>query len=68
MLGYLPFLLVLALFIYSVGRLRRGPADGPTPSEEHRGTPEGWVAPDDNPEFLKSLDARNGKGGDGPQP
>ncbi|MER6028579.1 PLD nuclease N-terminal domain-containing protein [Streptomyces sp. NPDC001851] len=86
MLRYLPFLLVLALWIYAfvdclntpeeevrhlpkvvwvviillfgevlvgpvawliTGRVRRAPADGPAPA---------WVAPDDNPEFLKSLD------------
>jgi Phospholipase_D-nuclease N-terminal len=85
MLRYLPFLLVLALWIYAfvdclntpeeevrhlpkvawvviillfgevlvgpvawliTGRVRQVPAGGSTPA---------WVAPDDNPEFLKSL-------------
>ncbi|AOR32772.1 hypothetical protein BFF78_18385 [Streptomyces fodineus] len=87
MLRYLPFLLVLALWIYAfvdclntpeeevrhlpkpawvvvillfgevlvgpvawliTGRVRRtAPAEGATPAQ--------WLAPDDNPEFLKSL-------------
>ncbi|MEU9479182.1 PLD nuclease N-terminal domain-containing protein [Streptomyces sp. NPDC048191] len=85
MLRYLPFLLVLALWIYAfvdclntpeeevrhlpkvawvivillfgevlvgpvawliTGRARRAPAESSAPH---------WVAPDDNPEFLKSL-------------
>ncbi|MEU5534020.1 PLD nuclease N-terminal domain-containing protein [Streptomyces sp. NPDC020362] len=46
------------------GKVRRSPAGG-TPSgggsapapfaPGHRTTPSNWVAPDDNPEFLKSL-------------
>lgn len=96
MLRYLPFLLVLALWIYAfvdclntpeeevrhlpkvvwviiillfgevlvgpvawliTGKVRRVPAGGgSTPSEWHRNTATNWVAPDDNPEFLKSLD------------
>lgn len=87
MLRYLPFLLVLALWIYAfvdclntpeedvrgmpkvawvivillfgevlvgpiawliAGRVRRTPADVTAPAR--------WIAPDDNPEFLKSLD------------
>ncbi|MEU1408046.1 PLD nuclease N-terminal domain-containing protein [Streptomyces sp. NPDC005728] len=96
MLRYLPFLLVLALWIYAfvdclntpeeevrhlpkvawvvivllfgevlvgpvawlvTGKVRRAPAGGgSTPSEWHRNTAANWVAPDDNPEFLKSLD------------
>ncbi|KOV70745.1 membrane protein [Streptomyces sp. MMG1121] len=94
MLRYLPFLLVLALWIYAfvdclntpeeevrhlpkvvwviiillfgevlvgpvawliTGRGRRAAAGGPTPSERHRTAAPNWVAPDDNPEFLKSL-------------
>ncbi|MFJ6751289.1 MULTISPECIES: PLD nuclease N-terminal domain-containing protein [unclassified Streptomyces] len=94
MLRYLPFLLVLALWIYAfidclntpenqirglpkviwviiillfgevlvgpvawlvAGKVRRAPADGSTPSEWHRNRRAKWVAPDDNPDFLKSL-------------
>ena len=97
MLRYLPFLLVLALWIYAfidclntpeeevrgmpkpiwviiillfgevlvgpiawlvAGKVRKTPAGGLTPgplSPEHRGRRTEWVAPDDNPEFLKSL-------------
>ncbi|WP_329220029.1 PLD nuclease N-terminal domain-containing protein [Streptomyces sp. NBC_01485] len=94
MLRYLPFLLVLALWIYAfidclntpeeevrglpkvvwviiillfgevlvgpvawlvAGKARRAPTDGSTPSEWRRGRRTEWVAPDDNPEFLKSL-------------
>ncbi|WP_327325381.1 PLD nuclease N-terminal domain-containing protein [Streptomyces sp. NBC_01210] len=93
MLRYLPFLLVLALWIYAfidclntpeqevkhlpkvvwiiivllfgevligpvawlvAGRARKVSADGSTSSERHRNRTE-WVAPDDNPDFLKSL-------------
>ncbi|MCX4989267.1 MULTISPECIES: PLD nuclease N-terminal domain-containing protein [unclassified Streptomyces] len=100
MLRYLPFLLVLALWIYAfidclntpeeevrglpkvvwviiillfgevlvgpvawlvAGRNRRGPAGGATPSEWHRNQRTAFVAPDDNPEFLNSLKAENGK-------
>ncbi|MET8855928.1 MULTISPECIES: PLD nuclease N-terminal domain-containing protein [unclassified Streptomyces] len=100
MLRYLPFLLVLALWIYAfidclntpeeevkglpkviwviiillfgevlvgpvawlvAGRNRRGPAGGSTPSEWHRNHRTAFVAPDDNPEFLKSLKAENRK-------
>lgn len=96
MLRYLPYLLVLALWIYAfidclntpenevrhlpkvvwviivllfgevligpiawlaAGRSRRGPASGSTPSEWHRNHRPEFVAPDDNPEFLKSLKA-----------
>ncbi|MGW2745138.1 PLD nuclease N-terminal domain-containing protein [Streptomyces sp. NPDC001450] len=98
MLRYLPFLLVLALWIYAfvdclntpeeevrhlpkvvwviiillfgevlvgpvawlvTGKVRRTPGTGSAPSPfstGHRTTAAGWVAPDDNPEFLKSLD------------
>ncbi|MEV8569766.1 PLD nuclease N-terminal domain-containing protein [Streptomyces sp. NPDC051322] len=94
MLRYLPFLLVLALWIYAfidclntpeeevrglpkvvwviiillfgevlvgpiawlvAGRNRRGPVAGSTPSEWHRNQRTTWTAPDDNPEFLRSL-------------
>ncbi|WP_329412518.1 PLD nuclease N-terminal domain-containing protein [Streptomyces sp. NBC_00704] len=94
MLRYLPFLLVLALWIYAfidclntpeeevrglpkvvwviiillfgevlvgpiawlvAGRTRHAPAGGSTPSQWHRNHRTEFVAPDDNPEFLKSL-------------
>ncbi|MER5463668.1 PLD nuclease N-terminal domain-containing protein [Streptomyces sp. NPDC002668] len=94
MLRYLPFLLVLALWIYAfidclntpeqevkhlpkvvwiiivllfgevligpvawlvAGKARKVSADGSTPSEWHRSHRKEWVAPDDNPDFLKSL-------------
>ncbi|MER6353296.1 PLD nuclease N-terminal domain-containing protein [Streptomyces sp. NPDC001634] len=95
MLRYVPFLLVLALWIYAfidclntpeeqvrglpkvvwviiillfgevlvgpiawlvAGKVRQAPAGGgSTPSEWHRNHRTTWVAPDDNPEFLKSL-------------
>src|SRR2546423_1190628 len=101
MLRYLPFLLVLALWIYAfidclntpeeqvrglpkvvwviiillfgevlVGPIAwlvagkyRGPvpARGSTPSEWHRNHRAEFVAPDDNPEFLKSLKEENKK-------
>ncbi|MFD8737653.1 PLD nuclease N-terminal domain-containing protein [Streptomyces sp. NPDC059618] len=100
MLRYLPFLLVLALWIYAfidclntpeeevrglpkviwvivillfgevlvgpvawlvAGRARRGPAGGSPLSEWHRSHRTTFVAPDDNPEFLKSLKAENRK-------
>ncbi|MFE2826397.1 PLD nuclease N-terminal domain-containing protein [Streptomyces sp. NPDC059271] len=98
MLRYLPFLLVLALWIYAfidclntpeeevkglpkvvwviiillfgevlvgpvawlvAGRNRRGPAGGVGSSERSRGQRARFVAPDDNPEFLKSLKAEH---------
>ncbi|MEU9264464.1 PLD nuclease N-terminal domain-containing protein [Streptomyces sp. NPDC048251] len=94
MLRYLPFLLVLALWIYAfidclntpeeevrglpkvvwviiillfgevlvgpvawlvAGKARRAPVGGNAPAESSRGRRAEWVAPDDNPEFLKSL-------------
>lgn len=94
MLRYLPFLLVLALWIYAfidclntpeqevkhlpkvvwiiivllfgevligpvawlvAGKARKVSADGSAPSEWHRSHRTEWVAPDDNPDFLKSL-------------
>jgi hypothetical protein len=101
MFRYLPFLLVLALWIYAfidclntpeeqvrglpkvvwviiillfgevlVGPIAwlvagkyRGPvpAGGSTPSEWHRNHRTPFVAPDDNPEFLKSLKEENKK-------
>ncbi|MDT0466045.1 PLD nuclease N-terminal domain-containing protein [Streptomyces gibsoniae] len=94
MFRYLPYLLVLALWIYAfidclntpeeqvrglpkvvwviiillfgevlvgpiawlvAGKVRQAPANGSTPSEWHRNHRVDFVAPDDNPEFLKSL-------------
>ncbi|MFI1162067.1 PLD nuclease N-terminal domain-containing protein [Streptomyces sp. NPDC020801] len=100
MFRYLPFLLVLALWIYAfidclntpeeevrglpkvgwvivillfgevlvgpiawlaAGKVRHTPANGSTPSQWHRNHRSTWVAPDDDPEFLKSLKAENNK-------
>ncbi|MFR0358944.1 PLD nuclease N-terminal domain-containing protein [Streptomyces sediminimaris] len=100
MLRYLPFLLVLALWIFAfidclntpeeqvrglpkvvwvliilffgevlvgpiawlvAGKVRNAPANGATPSEWHRNHRTPFVAPDDNPEFLKSLREENKK-------
>ncbi|MGW5096600.1 PLD nuclease N-terminal domain-containing protein [Streptomyces nodosus] len=44
-----------------VGKVRQAPATGSTPSEWHRDHTTTWVAPDDNPEFLKSLKEENKK-------
>ncbi|AJE41900.1 PLD nuclease N-terminal domain-containing protein [Streptomyces nodosus] len=44
-----------------VGKVRQTPATGSTPSEWHRNHTTTWVAPDDNPEFLKSLKEENKK-------
>jgi hypothetical protein len=94
MLRYLPFLLVLALWIYAfidclntpekdvkhlpkvvwviivllfgevligpvawlvAGKRRHAPAGGGASSQSRRGHRGEWVAPDDNPDFLKSL-------------
>ncbi|MFI1017378.1 PLD nuclease N-terminal domain-containing protein [Streptomyces sp. NPDC020965] len=99
MLRYLPFLLVLALWIYAfidclntpenevrklpkvvwviivllfgevllgpiawfaVGRPRKTPSYGERGGSRGGG---GWVAPDDNPEFLKSLRDEDGAAG-----
>lgn len=43
------------------GKLRGGPGGGSTPSAWHRGRRTEYVAPDDNPEFLKSLAEDNKK-------
>ncbi|AIA04419.1 PLD nuclease N-terminal domain-containing protein [Streptomyces noursei] len=102
MLRYLPFLLVLALWIYAfidcintpesqvrglpkvvwvliillfgevligpiawlaAGKQRQPAAGGAggTPAEWHRNHGTKWVAPDDNPEFLRSLREENKK-------
>ncbi|MFD5875223.1 PLD nuclease N-terminal domain-containing protein [Streptomyces sp. NPDC060322] len=39
----------------AAGKVRNVPEGGRTPSEWHRGHRTTWVAPDDNPDFLKSL-------------
>ncbi|MEU3449371.1 PLD nuclease N-terminal domain-containing protein [Streptomyces thermolilacinus] len=39
----------------AAGKERRSAAGGRTPGEWRRGHRTQWVAPDDNPEFLKSL-------------
>ncbi|WP_406862427.1 PLD nuclease N-terminal domain-containing protein [Streptomyces sp. HUAS MG47] len=46
---------------FAAGKMRRAPAGGRTPSEWHRNHRNEWVAPDDNPEFLKSLRDENKK-------
>ncbi|MEU6098458.1 PLD nuclease N-terminal domain-containing protein [Streptomyces sp. NPDC047079] len=100
MFRYLPFLLVLALWIYAfidclntpeeqvrglpkvvwviiillfgevlvgpiawlvAGKVRHAPVNGSTPSEWHRNHRTAWVAPDDNPGFLRSLKEENKK-------
>ncbi|MCT2592099.1 PLD nuclease N-terminal domain-containing protein [Streptomyces sp. N2-109] len=100
MLRYLPFLLVLAVWIYAfidclntpekevrklpkvawviivllfgqvllgpiawfaVGRPRRNAPYGATKPQERR-----WVAPDDNPDFLKSINDPTAGNGNGP--
>ncbi|WP_328537339.1 PLD nuclease N-terminal domain-containing protein [Streptomyces sp. NBC_00344] len=100
MLRYLPFLLVLALWIYAfidclntpeeevrglpkvvwviiillfgevlvgpvawlvAGRNRRGAGRGSAPSQWHRNQRTTWTAPDDNPEFLRTLREENTK-------
>ncbi|WMX46526.1 PLD nuclease N-terminal domain-containing protein [Streptomyces roseicoloratus] len=49
------FWIVGPIVWFAAGKLRRGPAGGSTPSAWHRNHRPEWVAPDDNPEFLKSL-------------
>lgn len=39
----------------AAGKVREAPAGGGAPSEWSRGRRSRWVAPDDNPDFLKSL-------------
>ncbi|WP_327724684.1 PLD nuclease N-terminal domain-containing protein [Streptomyces europaeiscabiei] len=45
----------------AAGKLRAAPGGGRTPSEWHRNQRTEYVAPDDNPEFLKSLAEDNKK-------
>ncbi|MFI2783480.1 PLD nuclease N-terminal domain-containing protein [Streptomyces sp. ALB3] len=44
----------------AAGKARRAPAGGRTPSEWRRGQRTTWVAPDDNPDFLRSLKKEDG--------
>lgn len=55
------FWIVGPIVWFAAGKLRRAPAGGRTPSEWHRNHRHEWVAPDDNPEFLKSLKDENKK-------
>ncbi|WP_415951269.1 PLD nuclease N-terminal domain-containing protein [Streptomyces sp. KLOTTS4A1] len=43
----------------AAGKDRTPPQGGRTPSEWHRNHRTTWVAPDDNPEFLKSIRDEN---------
>ncbi|MFI5807880.1 PLD nuclease N-terminal domain-containing protein [Streptomyces sp. NPDC051561] len=45
----------------AAGKDRRPPEGGRTPSEWHRNKRNQWVAPDDNPDFLKSIKDENKK-------
>ncbi|MFI6939120.1 PLD nuclease N-terminal domain-containing protein [Streptomyces sp. NPDC050418] len=45
----------------AAGKVRTPPQGGRTPSEWHRNHRTTWVAPDDNPEFLKSIKDENDK-------
>ncbi|MEU1485975.1 PLD nuclease N-terminal domain-containing protein [Streptomyces sp. NPDC005752] len=47
----------------AAGKVRNAPDGGRTPSEWHRGRRTTWVAPDDNPDFLKSLKDESEKDG-----
>ncbi|MEV4426943.1 PLD nuclease N-terminal domain-containing protein [Streptomyces sp. NPDC049602] len=49
------FWIVGPIVWFAAGKMRHAPAGGRTPSEWHRNHRLEWVAPDDNPEFLKSL-------------
>jgi hypothetical protein len=50
----------------AAGKVRGAPGGGrSTPSPWHRGRRTTWVAPDDNPEFLRSLKDDSGKDGSG---
>ncbi|MFI9603160.1 MULTISPECIES: PLD nuclease N-terminal domain-containing protein [Streptomyces] len=45
----------------AAGKDRRPPANGRTPSEWHQNQRLDYIAPDDNPAFLKSLAEENKK-------
>jgi hypothetical protein len=49
------FWIVGPIVWFAAGKTRHAPAGGRTPSEWHRNHRTQWVAPDDNPDFLKSL-------------
>ncbi|MDN3295587.1 PLD nuclease N-terminal domain-containing protein [Streptomyces ficellus] len=55
------FWIVGPIVWFAAGKLRHAPAGGGTPSEWHRNHRTEWVAPDDNPDFLKSLKDENKK-------
>lgn len=55
------FWIVGPIVWFAAGKMRRSPTGGRTPSEWHRNHRQEWVAPDDNPEFLKSLKEDNEK-------
>ncbi|MFJ6465745.1 PLD nuclease N-terminal domain-containing protein [Streptomyces sp. NPDC091387] len=46
----------------AAGKVREMPAGGRAPGEWHGGRRTRWVAPDDNPDFLKSLKGEDRKG------
>ncbi|MFG3407736.1 PLD nuclease N-terminal domain-containing protein [Streptomyces sp. NPDC048142] len=49
----------------AAGKVRHGAAAGGGASSWQRGRRTQWVAPDDNPDFLKSLKGDEKNGGDG---
>ncbi|MEV6653355.1 PLD nuclease N-terminal domain-containing protein [Streptomyces sp. NPDC051219] len=55
------FSIVGPIVWFAAGKLRHAPAGGRTPSEWHRNHRSEWVAPDDNPDFLKHLKDENKK-------
>ncbi|WP_455352328.1 PLD nuclease N-terminal domain-containing protein [Streptomyces sp. SYSU K217416] len=55
------FSIVGPIVWFAAGKLRHAPAGGRTPSEWHRNHRTKWVAPDDNPEFLKQIKDENKK-------
>lgn len=55
------FTIVGPIVWFAAGKLRHAPAGGRTPSEWHRNHRTEWVAPDDNPDFLKSIKEDNKK-------
>jgi hypothetical protein len=55
------FTIVGPIVWFAAGKLRHARAGGRTPSEWHRRHRTEWVAPDDNPDFLKSIKDDNKK-------
>lgn len=51
----------IAWLVLGKERGRTAPDGGATPSEWHREHRQEWIAPDDNPEFLRSLKEENRK-------